>query len=512
MRIKRLAWNTISSFVFQLTTIICGFVLPRLILKSFGSEVNGLVNSITQFLQIIAFLDLGVGAVVKSSLYKPLADKDNITLSKITASAEKFFRRIAKILLIYIVILIFLYPLIVNQDFGFVYTATLILAISISLFAQYYFGVVNQLILLADQRGYIQYNFQTITVILNTVACILLIKLGAGIQIVKLTTSLIFVSRPIYLFWYVNKHYNIDRKISYEGEPIKQKWNGLAQHIAAVVLDSTDTVVLSLFSSLSNVSIYSVYFLVIHGVKQLFTSMTNGIQSLIGELWAKQELDELNKTFEWTEWLIHTGATFVFGCTGMLIVPFIQVYTKGVTDINYIVPLFAALLTMAHSLHCLRFPYNIIILACGHYKETQENYIIAVILNIVLSVVTVRKWGLVGVALGTLVAMAYQTIWMAIYISKNLIKWPLMTFIKQLTVDIITVLIGVILTGWIKIGDYNYFAWFILAVKTAILWSLLILIINFVCYREKIFRLFTTIFYKTNKFICKDNMKKTNIS
>lgn len=41
MREKRLFYNTVSSLVFQLTTIICGFILPRLILSAFGSEVNG---------------------------------------------------------------------------------------------------------------------------------------------------------------------------------------------------------------------------------------------------------------------------------------------------------------------------------------------------------------------------------------------------------------------------------------------------------------------------------------
>jgi O-antigen/teichoic acid export membrane protein len=491
MRKKRLAWNTTSSFVFQITTIICGFILPRMILEGFGSEVNGLVNSIMQFLQIIAFLDLGVGSVVKSSLYKPLSNKDNIVVSKIAASAEKFFRRIAQILLVYIVILIFIYPLIVDQSFGFIYTATLILAMSISSFAQYYFGVVNRLLLTADQRGYVQYNAQTVTVILNTVACVLLIKFGAGIQFVKLTTSLIYISRPLYLYWYVNKHYKINRKISYEGEPIKQKWNGLAQHVAAVVLDSTDTIVLSLFSTLSNVSIYSVYFMVIHGVKQLFTSMINGIQSLIGELWAKKEIDKLNETFAWTEWTIHTGTTFLFGCTGVLIIPFVQVYAKGITDVNYVVPLFAALITLAHAMHCLRIPYNLIILACGHYRETQRNYIIAVIMNVVLSVVTVKIWGLVGVAIGTLVAMAYQTIWMAYYDSKNLIKWPFKNFLKQFSVDIATVLSGAFLTSFLRMADINYLDWIILAVKTTMIWSLIVLGINLVFYRNKVYRLFS---------------------
>ena len=68
--------NTISSLLLQFTTVVCGFILPRLILASFGSTINGLVSSISQFLSIIALLEMGVGAVMQSSLYKPLSEKD----------------------------------------------------------------------------------------------------------------------------------------------------------------------------------------------------------------------------------------------------------------------------------------------------------------------------------------------------------------------------------------------------------------------------------------------------
>lgn len=485
MRGKRLFYNTISSLVFQVTTIVCGFILPRLILNAFGSEVNGLVNSIAQFLGVISFLELGVGAVVQSALYKPLAEKNQEDVSKIIASANKFFTRLGQILLIYVIVLVIVYPQFAGKNFGFAYTATLIVAISISSFAQYFFGIVNRLLLTADQRGYIQYNAQTLAVVCNTAACFVLIRVGCSIQIVKLTTSLIYLLQPFLIYLYVRHHYSIDRKIKYIKEPIPQKWNGIAQHVAAVILDGTDTIVLTLFATLSDVSIYSVYFLVVKGVKQLFMSMTNGITSLIGELWAKQELKELNKTFSWTEWVIHTGTTFVFGLTAILIVPFVKVYTLGIHDANYIQPLFAALIVAANAGHCLRLPYNIIILAAGHYKQTQNNYIIAAILNIVVSVVTVKAWGLIGVAIGTLVAMGYQTVWMAVYDSKNLIKWPLRNFAKQIFVDGLTVIIGFFTTRMIAMPEATYIEWVFLAVKTAFIWVVIVGVLNMVFYRDK---------------------------
>lgn len=486
MREKRLAKNTVSSLMFQITTIICGLILPRLVLKGYGSEVNGLVNSISQFLGIISFLELGVGAVVQSALYKPLASSDNSEVSKILASAVGFFKTLARILLVYVIILIIGYPNLVNRNFNFVYTSTLIGAISISSFAQYYFGVVDRLLLTADQKGYIQFNAQTITLLLNTVVCVVLIRLGSSIQLLKLITSLIYLLRPIFLRWYINSHYDIDRKINYWEEPIKQKWNGVAQHVAAIVLDGTDNIVLTLFSTLSDVSIYSVYFLVVNGVKQLFLSLTNGVQALIGEFWAKQELDKLRNFFDWVEWVIHTAVTLIFGCTMFLIVPFVSIYTRGINDTNYIQPLFAVLITSANALHCLRLPYNILILAAGHYKQTQHNYVIAAIINIIISILMVKKFGLLGVAIGTICAMSYQTFWMAIYDSRNLINWPISNFIKHLFVDILSLGMSYLLVKNFELKELNFIAGGILALKIFIVLCVAIIFINLVFYRSKI--------------------------
>lgn len=488
-RSKRLRWNIVSSFVFQITTIICGFILPRLILKSFGSQINGLVNSITQFLNIITFLEMGVGAVVQSSLYKPLADKDEEHISSIIRSAGNFFKKIAIILAIYIMILVGVYPILVNKDFGYIYSSTLILAISISLFAQYYFGVVDRLLLSADQRGYIQYTAQMVILILNTVACAILINLGFSIHVVKLTTSIIYILGPIFLRFYVNRNYNIDRKIAYMGEPIKQKWNGIAQHIAVVVLNQTDIIILTSLSTLTNVSIYSVYHLVVYGVKNLLFSLTNGFQALMGEMLAKNEMEDLKKLFSWTEWVLHTGTVFIFGLTGILILPFVAVYTKGITDADYIVPLFAVLITLAHAGHCLRHPYNILILAAGHYKQTQWNYIISAVMNIVISILTVRVWGLIGVATGTLCAMLYQTIWMAYYDSKHILSISINEFIKHMLIDAITVVIASVLTFRIPLKSVSYVAWLMLAITDAVIWGVVVVAVNFIFYKTELMQI-----------------------
>ena len=96
------------------------------------------------------------------------------------------------------------------------------------------------------------------------------------------------------------------------------------------------------------------------------------------------------------------------------------------------------------------------ILAAGHYKQTQNNYIVAAALNIVISTVLVSRFGLIWVAIGILIAMLYQPVWMALYDSKNLIKWLFKNFLKQVATDIITALVMVVATIKIKMLAINY--------------------------------------------------------
>ena len=500
-RKKRLYLNTLTSLVFQVTTVICGFILPRLILKHYGSEVNGIISSINQFLALISFLDLGVGSVVQSSLYKPLAEKNDNQVSEVITSAGKFFNKIAITLSFYIVFLLFVFPYVPHSSFDWKYIDVLIIVISISSFSQYYFGVVDRLLLNSDQRGYIQYTVQIATLILNTLSCYIMIKQGFSIHIVKLSTSLIYLLRPLIIRLYVNNHYNIDRKAKYDTEPIKQKWNGMSQHLASVVLDNTDVVVLTIFSTPISVSIYSVYHMIVYGVKQLFLSLTTGIQALIGEMWAKQELDQLKMFFGKVEWVIHTGTVFVFGCMGLLIIPFVNLYTIDIKDANYIQVTFAILIVLANAVHCFRLPYNIMILAGGHYKQTQHNYIFAAVLNLVVSVFTVSIWGLVGVAIGTLVAMLYQTVWMAIYVSRNLVKWPFINFIKQFVVDVITMLFIFIIGVYVSFDANSFLVLLYQAIKCALILFVVIVIINSVFYFPQIKSVFCSIKEKNHKFI-----------
>jgi O-antigen/teichoic acid export membrane protein len=136
-------------------------------------------------------------------------------------------------------------------------------------------------------------------------------------------------------------------------------------------------------------------------------------------------------------------------------------------------------------MHCLRLPYNIMVLAAGHYKQTQWNYIIAAILNIIISVLAVKSWGLIGVAIGTLIAMSYQTIWLSWYDSNNFIHYPMKLVVKQFLVDGVTAVSAITTCQFLKINELSYSSWVLMAVKATLITGAFVIVINTIFYRIK---------------------------
>jgi O-antigen/teichoic acid export membrane protein len=487
MRSKKALYNIISNLLLQIVIVIYGFIVPKIIISSFGSSVNGLISSITQFLAYITLLESGFGPVVKAALYKPIAEKDKKTINNILRTAEKFFRVIAGIFLVYIVVLTILYPIIVSSEFGNIYTISLIVIISISTFAEYFFGMTYKLYLQADQKTYVISIIQILTYILSTICIIILAKLNASIQIIKLISGIIFVLRPLMQNYYVKKKYRIDLKNADDTYELKQKWDGLAQHIAAVIHGNTDITILTFFCSLNEVSVYSVYYLVVKGIKQIIQAFSSGIDASFGDMIAKNEHENLNKKFNIYEIFYFTICTICFTSAMILIVPFIEVYTKGITDTNYIRYAFGYLLVISEYIWAIRLPYSSVILSAGHFKETRIGAWIEAITNIVISIILVSKLGIIGVTIGTIIAMTIRTAEFIYHTNKYILKRNIFKSIKKIIWIMIETIIIIVLANMIpRINNVTYMSWFINAIIIFVEACIITLLFNVIIYKKYI--------------------------
>ena len=484
--------NTVVSLLLQLVTAVCGFIVPRLIIGTYGSDVNGLISSITQFLSYITLFEAGVGGVVRAALYKPLADNDLPKLSGIVSATERFFRKIAYIFIVYMAAVACVYPLIVNKSFGWAYTSSLVVIIGISTFVQYYFGLTYMVFLQADQKRYITSTIQIITIILNTLSVLLFVKCGASIHVLKIGTAIVYILRPLAINFYVKKKYGITRKAEPDNTAISQRWDGLGHHIAYFVNLNTDVVILTIFSkiteafSIAEVSVYTVYYGVVNGVYSIASALSTGMEAALGNMLAKGEKENLREKFGLYEFLSYGVATFFFTCTAILIVPFISVYTKGITDADYIRPAFGYLLVAAYAAFAIRLPYNSLTLAAGHYKQTRNGAFVEAGINVVVSSVLVYFLGIIGVAIGTLAAMIFRTVQYAWYLSKNILVRSFWIFWKRIGVSLICAAISLLAAGIIPhITVSSYFTWAIYGAQTAVVTLAVTLGVNFLFCRKE---------------------------
>jgi len=464
----------------------------------YGSDINGMVSSASHFLGFISFLEMGIGPVIQANLYGPLAKRDDEQISKVIISSEKFFRRIAIIFLIYITVLALIFPVCVNTVYDSWFSISLLLIISISTFAEYFFGATYQLLLNADQKAYIPMSLSIVITVLNTLFSIAAMRAGAPIHVVKLVSSVVFILRPIGYSLYVHRHYSLNKRLKLTEEPIKQKWNGFAQHIASVVCGNIDVIILTFCSTLANVSVYSVYDRVTRGLTEVTATAAIGLEAYFGNMIVKKEKEALNNFFAVVEWIGHFSVSIIFSIAAITIVPFVSVYTRGITDANYNMPIFGMLLVLAYAAQCLRTPYARVISAAGHFKETQNGAFISTALNIMISIALVFKFGLAGIALGTFIAISYHTCYFVWYLGKNILIRSPWHFIKHIVTDA-AVLIGAnFATQWIVMEEISYSAWVLYAIKVSVITVTIAVALNLIMNRRLVAKMVRDIRHKRN--------------
>lgn len=505
MRSKRALINTLFGLGYEVVALVCAMILPRLILSTFGSTYNGITNSITQFLSCVALLRFGIGGVTKAALYKPLAEKDTLQISRVVKATEIFLRRVAAIFTGFLVVFACIYPIFVNQEFDWLFSATLVLILGISTIAQYQFGLTYQLLLNAAQRHGVVSIVQIITTIANTIVAALLIYLGAGIHVVKLGSAIVFAMNPVIINIYAKRKYKIITNVEPDNQAISQRWDAFAHQVAYFVNTNASIIILTVLSTLKSVSVYSVYYLVINGITKLVKNSVQSVSSAFGDMLAKKEEKLLQKNFNAFETGVFFLAAILFGTTMVMIVPFVSVYTKDITDANYYQPLFGILITVAAFFNCVRIPYQYVVEAAGHFKQTKRGAFFEAGMNIVISVICVFKFGLVGVAFGTLFATIFRTLQFSLYLCKHIIKRNYMRVLKNIAVSAVGVVLAVLVESLLpSIQISNYYWWCLAAVRFFALITVIILVLYFVFFRKELY----TIINKARAIV--GHKKKTN--
>ena len=497
-RVKKTAYNIITLLAYEIINFACELIIPRLILQTYGSEYNGLVSSITQFLTFVSILRLGVAGSTRVELYKSLAKNDTQKTSEILVATEKYMKKIAIFFIGYLLILSIIYPIFTQtSNIQYLEILSLVLIIGIGTFAKYFFGITYQTLLQADQKLYIYNIIQSVAIIINTLIASALILQGQSIQLTNFVSSIIFTLSPIALNIIVTKKYNLNKKAKPDTKALDKKNDAAATSIANIIHDNTDLIVLTLISGVKVVSVYTVYNLIRKILQQSLSVFTSSLESIFGEIWVKKDFKKLEERLENYEFFISNFISVIYPTAFILIIPFISIYTRGITDIEYINYPYAILVLIAQIIMSLRTPYLTVVQAAGKYKETKKGAYTEAIINITLSVILTIQFGIIGVVIGTLAANLFRTLQYYIYIDKNIIKRPKFNLIKNISIITINISSSIAITNTLADPSniHNYIEWIKMAIISVTI-SLIITMATSLLFNRKQLIAYKTIIFR----------------
>ena len=487
-RTKNAALNIVFSILLQIVTFFRGLILPHIIIPAYGSDINGLISSITQFLAYISLLEAGVGSVFRASLYNPLSKGDVNGVSGIINEQKRFYRKIGIIFIFYMVALCVFYPFIAKTDIGRPYIISCILILSISTFAEYFVSLPYVSLLYADQKVRISYIVSIVYVTVNILVSLFWVSLKADIRLIYLSMSIIGLLRPVFYTLYVRKHYKLNKKVKASVSSLNQRWNGMVHHFAYYIHTNTDSAILTIFIGTAMVSVYNIYGAIIFGIEKVITSVSNGTAAGIGNVIALNDKERINQTVNAFEFVQGSVTTVFYTITALLLIPFIKIYTVNMTDMNYMRPAFGYVLIIAEAIYCFRCIYSTISASANKFKETQVGAVLECVTNIAVSLtlVLVFKLSILGVAIGTVIGMLARYIFEVVFLSKNVIYRTIFLALKMVAVSAAAAFVSVLICN--SFMDYSSVktlsTWFGYATITAVIVGITTLIIYSIFYRN----------------------------
>ena len=410
MRAKK---NAITGLMTQLIIIALGLIVPRIMITNYGSDTNGLTNTLTQIFSYVALLEAGIGQSTKNALYKPITEKDKDGICRILSVSRKYYWKITKYYAGVVILMAVLLPFVLKTELSAKTVFAVVFFEGMSGVIRFMFTENWMQLLMAEGKGYVQANITLITRLLTYGVKIVLACMKVNIVAIQFGFFCVSLIQLAIYKWYIEKNYGwikYDLK-SCENIELPDKNAYVLTEIAWTVFSSTDMILLSILFSTALSSVYSVYNLVYSNISGLMNSVYTSLIYLLGQAYS-ESLRKYEQVHDEFELMFMTGAAILMSCCSVLGVAFVRLYTKGVTDTNYIYVYLPILFGLIQILSWNRYVSGNLSGIAGYAKIVSKISVIEAVSNIVLSVILAPKMGLYGITLATVISLVFKLVYL----------------------------------------------------------------------------------------------------
>lgn len=453
-RTKNSVYNMIASMLANSLSIIIGLIARVFFIRYLGNEYLGLNGLFSNIISMLSIVELGMGSTIIYNLYKPIANNDIDTIKSLMQFYKKSYHLIGiTILILGIVLIPFLPSIIGNTEIPVNSTIIYLLFLADSVFS--YFLSYKRSMLYAQQKDYVvQYVNIFYLVTLNLVQIIILMitknyYLYLSIKILfRVVENVIIniIANRLYPYLKDDQVKPLEQSIQ---KDIFKKIKALFFHqIGSFVINGTDNIIISRYLGIAVVGLYSNYYMIINAVRTVTKQIISATTPSVGNLLVTESKDKQYSVFKKIRFANFWIACFCGVCIYVLMEPFITIWIGN----EYILDNFVLLvLSINFFQKTMRDTYGAFKNAAGIFYEDRFVPIIESVINIVVSIFLVKRIGLAGVFVGTIVSGL--VLWLYSYpvlVYKKIFNRNYLQYLRETIGYILAFLIVLFLTNFLS--------------------------------------------------------------
>jgi O-antigen/teichoic acid export membrane protein len=445
---------------------IVSFVGRTIFIAHLKTDLLGLNELFATVLYVLSLSELGIGTSITYALYAPLARNDTAQIR----TYMRFFKRVYSIVGIVIILLgICFTPFIHN----FVKTETPITHLELY-FLLYLFGVgmtyffsYKQILLEADQKKYIPSFIICIASIIQIIIQSVLVIVYKSYGLYILVFVFCNIAKNIVLGLITNKTYPALKNKNEIVPLTKEQYRSLKNNIKAMFLrkigevsiGSIDNILISSFVGLSTLGLYANYQIILEALRSALRVFYSSIAASIGNLCAVETKEKAYSAFT----SLNFVNTLLFSYVSVLLVVLLQPTLTMWLGTTYLLDLSTVILIAINfyltGTRQMVLNYHA---AYGLFWADKYNPLAQAVINLSVSLLFVRKFGLDGILLGTAISSLATGIWIEPLVVYRFgferpVRKYFFTYIKLLCVTIFIAVLTYTTTAWISFGRFGTF-------------------------------------------------------
>ncbi|MCR5232231.1 MAG: hypothetical protein K6B64_06260 [Acholeplasmatales bacterium] len=478
--------NFLWQGIYQVVTLIMGLIVPYVVLSTYGSEVNGLTSTIKQIILLSSLASAGITTAATYSLYKPIQEKDTDKIADIIKSVQHAYGIISLISLVVCILSSFILAVFQKGNMSSFFVLIACLLTSFNTLIDLYFTATTSVLLTAIQDKYLISIGMLITTLIMYCGQILICVINLHFIFLYTTSVVGTICKVIFLRYYYNKkkqELGIDKTSGLGGHKFifRNVGYAFANEVAHTVNVASQSVIITVLYGLAESSVLSVYMMVVNSLSLIAQVVYSSFGPSFGAVVAENNIKKTNDVFEIFQYTMIALNTFLYMCAIPLFIPFVEIYTENVQDIQYVSKILVVESILYGVFYAARVPYNIVVSATGKFKKSAIQTSITCVVTLGIAVVcTIFDYRLV--LCGSIVFYATNTFYQHFMLKKEVEGFNNNHFIRHISVTFICLIIMYCVSYFItsKIPIKGILNWSVMAICIAIFSVLLLGVVSYV--------------------------------